>query len=81
MIDHYLSSEENGPEYARMRAWSLNRESGYNILSIEHTLVPQAGSLATPHAKNYLKREPGYRITVETMPTMFSDFIPRIIET
>ncbi|MBQ7201981.1 hypothetical protein IJS18_01145 [Candidatus Saccharibacteria bacterium] len=80
MIDTYLSSEENGAEGARTKAWWLNKECGYNILSIEHTLVPQAGSLATPYAPNYRKTELGYRITVETLPTLFSTLIPSVVE-
>ena len=80
MIDHYLSSEANGAKGALNKAWMLNRECRYNIIAITHTLVPQAGSLATPFAKNYRKLELGYRITVDTLPTMFSDFIPSIIE-
>lgn len=80
MIDHYLSCEENGANGAINKAWMLNRECRYNILSITHTLVPQAGSLSTPHAPNYRKKELGYRITVETLPTLFSDYIPAIIE-
>ena len=80
MVDTYLSSESGGKDGAKTRAWWLHRECGYNILSIEHTLVPQSGSLATPFAPNYRKRELGYRITVETMPAIPSDFIPAIIE-
>ncbi len=80
MVDHYLSAEANGAAGAINKAWMLNRECRYNILSITHTLVPQAGSLATPYAPNYRKLELGYRITVDTLPTLFSDFIPSIIE-
>ncbi len=80
MIERYLSCEENGAEGARRKAWFLNRECKYNILSIEHTMVPQAGSRSTPYAANYMKNELGYRITVDTLPTFFSDFIPQITE-
>lgn len=80
MLERFISSEENGAEYARTKAWMLNKECGYNIISIEHTLVPQAGSLSTPYAKNYKQRELGYLITVDTLPTMLSDFIPRVVE-
>ena len=80
MIDHYLSCEENGATGAINKAWMLNRECHYNILSIVHTLVPQAGSLSTPYAKNYRGTELGYRITVETLPTLFSEYIPAIVE-
>ena len=79
MEDHYLTSEASGPEGAKAKAWFLNRECGYNILRIEHTMIPQSGSLATPYAPNYGRRERGYRITVDMRPERFSDYIPDIV--
>lgn len=57
--------EENGWEGAQRKAQMLEAEYGYRVLSVEHCLINQAGSLSTPYAKNYGKKEMGYKITVD----------------
>ncbi len=79
MIFH--SSEEGGREGALRKAWLLNRESGYNIVSIEHTSMAPANFSRYKPPIILGKREMGYRITaVIAPPECYSSFIPAIME-
>lgn len=66
MIEHYISHEEQGEIGARKKAVYLRDEMGYKVISIEHRLVPMAGSTSTPYSSTWGKTEPGYYITVNT---------------
>ena len=77
----FHSSEEEGAKGAERKAWLLNRESGYNIVSIEHRTMPVARPFAKAQNSKLGRNWLGYIITVKKpTPELFSNFIPKIIE-
>ena len=82
MIQTFISHEEVGATGALKKAAMLRDTMGYKVLSIEHTMVPEPGSLSTPHAKNWLKKERGYAIVVDTDGYSSKDdrSLPEIVE-
>lgn len=81
MREHYISHEKDGERGAIRKAEMLRDEMGYRILSIEHTMVPMAGSTSTPYSSTWGKFEEGYRITVDTdgYPEGIEKTIPRVM--
>ena len=53
-------------EGALRKAAILTDEMKYRVISIEHTMVPMAGSTSSPYASTWGKTEPGYYIKVDT---------------
>ena len=77
----FHSSEEEGAKGAERKAWLLNRESGYNIISIEHRTAPAPRPFLTTKDSKWGRSWLGYIITVEKpLPELFSNFIPKIVE-
>lgn len=77
----FHSSEEDGREGALRKAWMLNRESGYNIVSIEHKNMTPTGAFPRKPQIIWGKREMGYRITaVMPPPEYYSSLIPLVVE-
>ena len=66
MIDTFLSHDELGENGAYRKAQMLVSDMGYRIISIEHTMVPMAGSTSSPYSSTWGKSERGYCITVDT---------------
>ena len=81
MVMQHHSSESEGVNGALRKAWLLNKESRFNILSITHyppSKINGYALLNNPMGSRSVKS--GYVITVETIPKLYTDFIPSVIE-
>ena len=78
----FHSSEREGAKGAERKAWLLNRESGYNIVSIEHRSVPVKDVPSEIWNPRWGRSQLGYVIRAEKplFPKFFSRCIPDIIE-
>lgn len=77
----FHSSESDGAEGARRKAWVINRESGYNIISIKHRSMAPVGVFPAKPLIVWGKSELGYEITaVKPIPGFFSRNIPSVME-
>ena len=78
----FHSSERDGAEGAERKAWLLNRESGYNIVSIEHRSMPVKDIPSEAYNPRWGRSQLVYIIRAEKplFPKFFSKFIPDIIE-
>ena len=81
MVMHHHSSEADGENGAVRKAWLLNKESRFNIISITHHPPSKInGYTLSQHPTGCRSMRAGYDIAVETVPTFYSDYIPSVIE-
>ena len=83
MIMPYHTSEADGANGALRKAWLLNKESRFKILSITH--YPPSGLNGYTLRQNKINSNTikvGYEIIVDTMPGpgLYSDNIPSFFE-
>ena len=78
---YFHTCEADGEEGAKRKAWLLNRESRYNIISIEHRARPSFGLSSARSPMLWGRSQFGYKITaVSPLPEYFSTYIPGIVE-
>lgn len=59
--EKWVVSLKNGMQGLRHKIASIEAE-GPVVVKVERGEIPQAGSLSTPYAANYMKTEPGWYI-------------------